>query len=175
MVSWNFESATVKKYFGVNLAKAKRNHDARLKKMRDKFVADYPYAKLSEFEFWIGLAKNGDIDEENTKIVYVGDGDENLYDLTGTMWKHSWDVKSDVFKYKYSDALYWGPSKIWDLTTTTEPFEMGNGSFDPTSFRIFVNEDQSFLFNLSINTSWQNSTNAKDVTPSTRTIRTFVR
>ena len=83
MVSWNFESANIKKYFGVNLTKAKRNHDARLKKMRDKFVADCPYAKLSEFEFWIGLARNRDIDEGNTKIVYVGDGGTKLYDLTG--------------------------------------------------------------------------------------------
>ena len=57
MVSWNFESANTKKYFGANLTKAKRNHDARLKKMRDKFIA-----------FWVGLLKNGDIDEENTKI-----------------------------------------------------------------------------------------------------------
>ena len=133
--------------------------------MRDKFVADYPYAKLSEFEFWIGLAKNGDIDEENTKIVYVGDGGENLYDLTGRTWKYSWDITSDVFKYKYSDALYWGPSKIWDLTTTTEPFAMGKGSFDPTSFRIFVNGDQSFLFNSTLTIKW--SSNAKDITKAT--------
>ena len=161
MVSWNFEDATVKKYFGNNLTKAKRNHDERLKKMRAKFVADYPYAKLSEFEFWVGLSKNGNIDEENTKIVYVGDGNENLYDLTGRMWKYSWDVKSNVFKYKYSDALYWGPTKIWNPTTTTEPFAMGKGSFDLSSFRIFVNEEQSFLFNSPIGTSWQNSDKRK--------------
>ena len=134
MVSWNFESASTKKYFGANLTKAKRSHDARLKKMRDKFIADYPYAKLSEFEFWIGLLKNGDIDEENTKIVCKGDGGTKLYDLTGRTWKYSWNITSDVFKYKYSDALYWGPTKIWDPTTTTEPFAMGKGSFDPTSF-----------------------------------------
>ena len=83
MVSWNFESANTKKYFSANLKKAKQNHDARLKKMRDKFIADYPFAKLSEFEFWIGLLKNGDIDEENTKIVYVGDGKKRLYNEFG--------------------------------------------------------------------------------------------
>ena len=164
MVSWNFESANTKKYFGANLTKAKRNHDARLKKMRDKIVADYPYAKLSEFEFWIGLLKNGDIDEENTKIAYVGDGGTKLYDLTGRTWKCSWDITSDVFKYKYSDALYWGPSKIWDPTTTTEPFAMGKGSFDPTSFKIFVNGEQSFLFSSTLNIKWQNSSNVKDIT-----------
>ena len=162
MASWNFESANTKKYFGTNLTKAKRNHDASLKKMRDKFIADYPYAKLSEFEFWIGLLKNGDIDEENTKIVYMGDGGTKLYDLTGRTWKYSWDITSDVFKYKYSGALYWGPSKIWDPTTTTEPFAMGKGSFDPTSFRIFVNGEQSFLFSSTLNTSWLS--NAKNIT-----------
>ena len=148
MTTWNFESANTKKYFGSNLAKAKRNHDARLKKMRDKFIADYPYAKLSKFEFCIGLVKNGDVDEENTKIVYVEDGEAGgkLYDLTGRTWKYSWDVKSNIFKYKYSDALYWGPSKIWDPTTTTEPFAMGDGSFNADSLEIFVNDDQSFLF-----------------------------
>ena len=132
--------------------------------MRDKFIADYPYAKLSEFEFWIGLLKNGDIDEENTKIVYKGDGETKLYDLTGRKWKYSWNITSNVFKYKYSGALYWGPTKIWDPTTTTEPFAMGKGSFDPTSFRIFVNGDQSFLFNSTLNTSWRNVSNAKDIT-----------
>ena len=134
MTSWNFESATVKKYFGNNLAKAKRNHDTRLERMRAKFVADYPYAKLSEFEFWVGLAKNGDVDEENTKVVYVGKGDEKLYDQTGRTWRYSWDGTSDVFKYKYFGALYWGPTKIWNPTTTTEPLEMGKGSFDLSSF-----------------------------------------
>ena len=162
MVSWNFESPNTKKYLGANLKKAKTNHDARLKKMRDKFIADYPYAKLSEFEFWIGLLKNGDIDEENTKIVYKGDGEKRLYDEFGTRWSGSWPVTSRVFKTLYSSALYWGPTKIWDPTTTTEPFAMGKGSFDPTSFRIFVNGEQSFLFSSTLNTSW--SSNVKDIT-----------
>ena len=41
---------------------------------------------------------------------------------------------------------------------------MGKGvlSFDPNSFRIFVNGDQSFLFSSTLNTSW--SSNAKDIT-----------
>ena len=41
---------------------------------------------------------------------------------------------------------------------------MGKGSFDPTSFRIFVNGDQSFLFNSTLNTSWRNVSKTKDVT-----------
>ena len=43
---WNFESDTVKKYFGENLKKAKNNHHKELKKTKDKFVKDYPYAKV---------------------------------------------------------------------------------------------------------------------------------
>ena len=169
MVSWNFESANTKRYFGLNLNKAKRNHDARLKKMRDKFIADYPFAKLSEFEFWIGLAKNGDIDEENTKIVYVGDG-KQLFDE----FRKSYgclELTSRVFKTMYSGALYWGPSKIWNpTTTTTELFAMGKGNlgFDSTSFKIFVNNEQRFVFESEpLNTKWRNASGVKDITKAT--------
>ena len=106
---WDFESANTKKFFGANLKKAKINHDKELKKIRDKFVETYPYAKLSEFEFWINLSKNGEISSK-TNAVYKGDGKTKLYDLTGRTWKYSWDVTSDVFKYKYSGAIHWGPS-----------------------------------------------------------------
>ena len=166
---WNFEtSANVKKCFGANLKKAKTNHDKELKKTRDKFVKKYPYLKLSKFEFWINLSKNGDISSK-TNIVYKGDGKTRLYDLSGTTWKYSWDITSNVFKYKYSDALYWGPSKIWDLKgpTTGFPtvFELGNGvlPFRPNHFRIFVNSEQSFLFeNEPLDTKYKS--NVKNIT-----------
>ena len=106
---WNFESDTVKKYLGENLKKAKNNQLKKrkeLKKTKDKFVKGYPYAKVSEFEFWINLSKTGDISSK-TKIMYKGDGETKLYDLTGTTWRYSWDVTSKVFKYKYSGALHW--------------------------------------------------------------------
>ena len=114
--------------------------------MRDKFIADYPFANLSQFEFWIGLEKNEDIDEENKKIVYVGDG-EPLYDEFRTSY-NSLELTSRVFKTLYSDALYWGPSKIWNPTTTKPKFAIGNGvlNFDPTNFKIFVNDEQRFVF-----------------------------
>ena len=147
---WNFEtSANVKKYFGANLKKAKTNHDKELKKTRDEFVKKYPYAKLSEFEFWINLSKNGDISSK-TNIVYKGDGKTRLYDLSGTTWKYSWDITSDVFKYKYSNALYWGPSKIWDPKgpTTGFPtvFELGNGVllFDRTTLEFLLTASKVF-------------------------------
>ena len=161
---WDFESANTKKFFGSNLEKAKTNHDKELKKVKDKFIETYPYAKLSEFEFWINLSKTGDI-ASKTNVVYKGDGTK-LYDLTGRTWKHSWDVTSDVFKYKYSGALHWGPSKIWDPTTVTKSFGVGNGvlPFRPNHFRIFINEDQSFVFeSTTLNTKWSNSKNVKDI------------
>ena len=163
---WDFESATVKKYFGTNPKKAKANHDKELKKTRDKFVKDYPYAKVSEFEFWINLSKNGDI-ASKTNVVYKGDGKTKLYNLTGTTWRHSWDVTSDVFKYKYSGALHWGPSKIWDPAETSKSFEVGNGvlPFRLNHFRIFVNSEQSFLFATEpLKIKWTNSSNVKDIT-----------
>ena len=170
---WNFESATVKKYFGANLKKAKANHDKELKKTRDKIVKDYPYAKLSEFEFWINLSKTGEISSK-TNVVYKGPKEPEgqtegarLYDLTGTTWKYSWDITSDVFKYKYSGALHWGPSKIWDPSGSSKSFELGNGvlPFRPNHFRIFVNGDQSFLFTTeALDTKWTNSSNVKDIT-----------
>ena len=145
---WDFESANTKTFFGANLKKAKANHDKELKKIKDKFVKDYPYAKLSEFEFWINLSENGEISSK-TNVVYKGDGKTKLYDLTGRTWRYSWDVTSDVFKYKYSGALHWGPTKIWDPQGgSSKSFEIGKGDlpFRPNHFRIFVNGDQSFLF-----------------------------
>ena len=125
---------------------------------------------MSEFEFWINLSKNGDISSK-TNVVYKGDGETEgtkLYDLTGTTWKYSWDVTSDVFKYRYSSALYWGPSKIWDPTSgSAKSFELEKGviPFRLNYFRIFVNGDESFLFATEpLNIKWTNSSNVKDIT-----------
>ena len=77
---------------------------------------------------------------------------------------------SDVFKYKYSGALYWGPTKIWDPSLPSvayKSFEIGKGElpFRPNHFRIFVNGDQSFLFTTdALDTKWTNSSNVKDIT-----------
>ena len=163
---WNFESDTVKKYFGENLKKAKAKHDKELKKIKDKFVKDYPYSKVSEFEFWINLSKTGDVSSK-TNIMYKGDNQTKLYDLTGTTWRYSWDVTSDVFKYKYSSALHWGPLSIWDPSDTVKSFEVGNGvlPFRISHFRIFVNNKYSFLFTTrALDTKWTNSSNLKDIT-----------
>ena len=114
--------------------------------------------------------KRGSIGLYNTTVVYKGDGKAEgtkLYDLTGRTWKYSWDVTSDFFKYKYSGALYWGPSKIWDPASSSKSFEIGKGElpFRLNHFRIFVNGDQSFLFATeALDTKWTNSSNVKDIT-----------
>ena len=158
MIPWNFESPNTKKHFSANLKKAKRNHDAELKKARNNFSKKYPFAKLSEFEFWVDFeGPNGVI--ENVKIVYKGDVTKRLYNEFGTRWGN-WPVTSRVFKTLYSGALYWGPSKIWSPTTTTESFELGKGVFPfrLCHFEIFVNGDQSFTFITEpLNTKWSNS------------------
>ena len=100
--------------------------------------------------------------------MYKGDGKTNQtkhYDLTGTTWRYSWDVTSDVFKYKYSGALHWGPSSIWDQSDVVKNFEVGNGvpPFRISHFRIFVNNKYSFLFTTeALDTKW--SSNVKDIT-----------
>ena len=166
MKPWNFDSPNTKKYFGLNLKKAKRNHDAELKKARNNFSKKYPFAKLSEFEFWVNFdGPNGVVEE--VKIVYKGPGETRLYDLTGRTWKYSWDVTSNVFKYKYSSAIHWGQTKIWDPSDTAKSFKIGKGElpFRPNHFRIFVNGDQSFLFATEpLNIKWSNSSNVKDIT-----------
>ena len=142
---WDFESSIAKKYFGVNLKKAKRNYDKELLKTRNKFIKDYPYAKVEEFEFWVNLSKTGDISDE-TEIVFKGSGNEKLYNLTGTFWKSSWDINSNVFKYKYADALHWGPSVIWNPTKTVKVFEISDGTLELDNIRIYVNQRDSFLY-----------------------------
>ena len=142
---WDFDSTNTKKYFGQNLKKAKRNYDKELFKTRKKFIIDYPYAKVEEFEFWVNLSKTGDISND-TEIVFKGSGNEKLYDLTGTSWRYSWNIKSNVFKYKYADALHWGPSVIWEPTKNVKVFEISDGTIDIDNIRIYVNKKDSFLY-----------------------------
>ena len=125
-----------------------------------------PTQSCQSLSFGLKPLKNGEISSK-TNVVYKRDGKTKLYDLTGTTWKHSWDVTSDVFKYKYSGALHWGPTKIWDPAETSKSFEVGNGvlPFRPNHFRIFVNGDQSFLFATEpLCIKWTNSSNVKDIT-----------
>ena len=58
----------------------------------------------------MSINSNGEISVP-TKIVYVSDKkDAKLYNETGAMWKYGWEIKSQTFKNKYQDHLYWGPA-----------------------------------------------------------------
>ena len=143
------------------LKKQKKNYDKELFKTRKKFIRYYPYAKVSEFEFWVNLSQTGDISDK-TNIAFKGSGDK-LYDLTGTYWRYGWDITSDVFKYKYADALHWGPSSIWEPSKTVKVFELSDGSLTISQIRIYVNQKDSFLYSTeALNTKY--SQNAKDIT-----------
>ena len=99
--------------------------------------------------------------------MYKGDGETKLYDLTGTTWGYSWNVTSDVIKYKYSGTLHWGPLIIWDPRDTVKNFEVGNGvlPFRVSHIRIYVNSKYSFLFTTeALDTKWTNLSNVKDIT-----------
>ena len=116
----NFQDKNVIEWLGKNLEKGKKNYNKRLKELKDKFVRDYPYAKVSQFEFRVIIDEYGDVQENETGIFYHGDGKERLYDLNGTSWSGSWNIDSNVFKYKYADALMWGPSSGIFQPTTEE-------------------------------------------------------
>ena len=131
---WDFESTNTKKFFGANLKKAKANHDKELKKIRDKSVKTYPYAKLSEFEFWINLSKTGDITSK-TNIVYKGDGETKLYDLTGRTWRYSWDVTSDGVRQR--SGTLWKLPKVLRLVRDCFPSDRSTFGFSSTEIKVF--------------------------------------
>ena len=57
----DFTSSTIKRYFRDYFEKAKKNYNNELVRSRAEFVQKYPYAKISEFEFWVNISKQGDI------------------------------------------------------------------------------------------------------------------
>ena len=161
----DFDSEFVKKYFGENYDKAKRNYNNELNTTKTKLTEKYPYAKVFEFEFWVNISKSGEINN-GTNIIYRADGKTKLYNNTMTMWKYEWDIKSSVFRTKYEDALHWG-QRIWEPSETVQPFLLSRGvlPFTITQFEIFVNEQDSFQCKFeTINTKWTNAQNAKDIT-----------
>ena len=69
----NWDSDSVKKYYGENLGKDKRNYNKELVKTKTEFMVKYPFANVDEFEFCVYLAKDGTIANE-TDVVYKADG-----------------------------------------------------------------------------------------------------
>ena len=140
----------------------KKNYEGTKKKLKDKFVRDYPYAKLDQLEFRVELNKDGTTN--GTDVRYKGDGKGRLYDITGTTWKGTWSITSNVFKYKYSDALTWGPSSGVFQPTTDSPFRFTLGNedigFHIRQFKVYVTKDDSFQTNFpELNTVWGEKVN----------------
>ena len=142
----DFNHSSIIKWLGPNLEKGKKNYREKEKDMKDKFKKDYPYAKISEFEFWITLNKNGTLG--HTDIRYIGDG-KGLYDITGRSTSYSWSIYSNVFKYRYSDALTWGPSSGVFQPSNKDPLKFVNGDkslgYSPRKFRVYVTKTSLHL------------------------------
>ena len=134
----DFNSPNLKKY-GKNFGKAKKIYNRELLRAKTESKEKYPFANIDEFEFWVNLNQDGTLNE--TDIVYKADGKTKLYNITGTLWKWSWNIKSNVFRTKYANVLHWGPP-IWEPNGTVQPFLLSTGvlpfNVGLTQFDIFV-------------------------------------
>ena len=141
----DFTNSNVRKYFGSNYEKTKKNYKDELTRAKTDFVTKYPYSKIYEFEFWVNIDRDGTI--SRTTIVYKKDGNTKLYNETGTMWKYSWAISSKVFKNLYVDALHRGHNGLWEPIKGSLTLTLGNSAwlpFDVTKFPVAVSETQSF-------------------------------
>mgnify|MGYP002804089639 FL=1 len=116
----DFADPLVIKWLGKNLERGKLSYDREKKRIRDTFIKNYPWAKEHEFEFRVTIDNRGDVTDSS--VVYIGDGSKKLWDLTSRYWKGGWDITANVFKYKYSSALYFGPTEVWN------PYAHKNGA-----------------------------------------------
>ena len=127
-----------KSYFGVNYEKAKRNYE-------------FPSANLKNFVFDADLSKTGDLIRNFTKYI---DKEVIFYEITGYL-----------FKKFYADTLHWQP-RIWGPDGTVASRFVPNTNplpYDVRKFKIFVNEQESFLSNFEVlETSWKGTD--KDIT-----------
>ena len=161
----NFSNASVIRWLGPNLEKGKKNYQDEEKRAKKAFVKKYPYARKQEFEFWPTIDSNGDLIQP-AEVRYVADGNMLLPNLTGTMSSYSWPITSNTFKYRYSFALYFGPTAFWNPGGKQQSFERSEAtlSFNPFKFKAFVSEDKSFTSsfpNIAIN--WVNSQENKNI------------
>ena len=153
----DFTTEQSKKYFGANLRKAKANYEKEFKRAKTEFEKKYPYVDIRNFKFQIILSRDGEISSP-TKIYFFDERGAN------------WEIGSVAFNDFFTRALYWGPTKIWDLKGDENEVEhhfKGDGknfSFDLNHFRIFVNSEQSFSFQTAaLTTKWANPQNVKDI------------
>ena len=82
------------------------------------------------------------------------------------MKSYSWPITSNTFKYRYSSALHFGPTVIWNPGGEEQPFHKSEATlpFDPFKFKAFVSEDQSFVTNFPrISTKSANHEESKNI------------
>ena len=136
----DFDSPPVKRWLGNNLEKGKRVYEEEERRAQKSFVKKYPFTKAEQFEFWVSIDDQGDINSP-TQIVYVGEtpGDTKLTTSTVLTSKYDWHINSNVFKYKYSSALYFGPIVIWNPQGDQQPFKLTSARlpFDLYKFTVF--------------------------------------
>ena len=160
-----FSSASVIRWLGPNLEKGKKNYQDEEKRAKKAFVKKYSYARIQEFEFWPTINSDGDLIQP-AEVRYVADGNTLLPNLTGTMSSYSWPVTSNTFKYRYSFALYFGPTVIWNPGGKQQSFEWSEATlpFNPFKFEVFASENKSFTNNFpNIATNWVNSQESKNI------------
>ena len=99
--------------------------------------------------------------------MFVSDGAMKLYNMGGTYWKYSWDITSSVFRHKYSSALFFGPTAIWNPKGEQQGFEKTTPSlpFDLFKFDAFISDMNSVQTNFpTFKTKWFNKEKSKDIT-----------
>ena len=140
-----------KDFFGSNYEEAKRNYELAISREKLKFQKKYPSANLKDFIFDADLARNGDV--VGTSVKYKKD-------------RSLPDIKGYIFKKYYEDTLYWQPRlrgpdgtiQKFAIVLNTNPLP-----YDVTKFKIFVNQEESFLSNFkNLETSWKGT--EKDIT-----------
>ena len=146
----DFTSKENKKRFGKNLEKAKRNYKKELKRVKDDFQKKYPFAKISDFRFYVHIADSGEVAKYPPIYIYYIEGCYN------------WRLGSVAFN-DFSQACSTGARQKFG----TRLFFVNHGikfPFDPNHFRIFVNGEQSFSFQTNpLDTKFANLKRARDI------------
>ena len=112
------------------LAKVKRNLKEGPKEGKKRFLAKYPYANLSKFEFKVILKDNGDVDKYET---YYKISDISSFDITSDTFQNNKEWKKN---------FYW--QEPWGVRGTVQSFIKNSSDLTVNSFKIYVTNDLFF-------------------------------
>ena len=148
-----------RKYYGKNYSLVKQEEKIGLKKMKETFLKQYPFADISKFSFEMDFDPDGSF--TNTKIYFINsptiqtDIDSETFKNDPNMTKYLtwnkpvskfptiWKSNGSIQEIPKSNPLTVEGMTIWDQFPNhlilNYPFE---------NFRIFVNEKDSFLSRL---------------------------